>query len=73
LDIDMPGLGGMETLKLIRKEPKFASLPVLMCTGRNALGTIDDALEDGATGYLIKPFDFTMLAKKVSAALSAKA
>lgn len=72
LDIDMPGLGGMETLKLIRREPKLGKLPVLMCTARNMLDSIDAAFEDGATGYIVKPFDLAALSATVEKALSGK-
>lgn len=72
LDIDMPGLNGMDALKLIRREPKLAKLPILMCTARNMLGTIDAAFEDGATGYIVKPFDLKALTATVTKALSGK-
>ena len=70
LDIDMPVLNGMDTLKLIRREPKFAKLPVLMCTARNMLASIDSAFEDGATGYIVKPFNFDALGKTVAKSLA---
>lgn len=72
LDVDMPKLGGMETLKLIRKEPRLAKVPVLMCTAKGMLGEVDQAYEDGATGYIVKPFDLSALARKVEGALAGK-
>lgn len=70
LDIDMPGLNGTETLKLIRREPALAALPVLMCTARGSLNSLDAAFEDGATGYIVKPFDLGALLKSVNKALA---
>ena len=70
LDIDMPLLNGLETLKLIRRDPKLAKLPVLMCTAHNMMASLDAAFESGATGYIVKPFDVPALAKSVAKALS---
>ena len=71
LDLDMPLLGGVETLKLIRRYPKLAKLPVLMCTAHGMMGEIDEAFENGASGYIVKPFDFAALEKTVAKALKA--
>ena len=69
LDLDMPVLGGAETLKLIRRDPKLAKIPVLMCTAHGLMAEIDDAFEGGANGYIVKPFNFPALEKTVAKAL----
>jgi CheY-like chemotaxis protein len=54
LDMNMPGLSGLETLRCIRSEPAWAELPVIVLTG----GAADAALaakELGAAGWLQKP------------------
>ncbi|MFI5347569.1 MAG: response regulator [Elusimicrobiota bacterium] len=71
LDVDMPMLGGAETLKLIRRDAKLAKIPVLMCTGHGLMAEIDEAFEGGANGYIVKPFDFPSLEKTVAKALKA--
>ena len=71
LDVEMPLLNGREALKLIRRDPKLAKLPVLMCTARDMTAELDAAFEDGASGYIVKPFDFASLKKSVAKALSA--
>jgi CheY-like chemotaxis protein len=55
LDLNMPVMGGLEALALIRKEPKYDSLPVVILTTSNQ--TIDQqrALELGANGFVTKP------------------
>ena len=70
LDFDMPLLNGRETLKLVRRDPNLFKLPVLMCTGHGKLSEIDEAFEDGANGYVVKPFDWPTLQKTVIKALS---
>ena len=57
LDIEMIGIGGQETLKAIRKDPRFADIAVVMMTG-----VTDDeqkrlAMASGANSYTNKPTD----------------
>jgi two-component system phosphate regulon response regulator OmpR len=57
LDIMMPGETGLEFIESLRKEPAYASLPVLLLT---ALGEVDHRIrgfEKGADEYLAKPFE----------------
>ena len=65
-DVRMPGISGLETLRLARKE--FARLPVLLVTAfadiRDAVG----AMRDGALNYLSKPIDLDELLRHVQQA-----
>jgi CheY-like chemotaxis protein len=71
LDIDMPVMNGLETLKLLRRDPKVGKTPVLMVTAHNKVASLDASFENGANGYIIKPFDLPTLNKTISRALSA--
>lgn len=73
LDVDMPSMSGLDVLKLIRRDPKLARLPVLMCTARDMMSSVDDAFDEGASGYIVKPFDFATVGKSVAKALSGTA
>jgi two-component system chemotaxis response regulator CheY len=53
LDMNMPGMGGLEVLRLIRAEPGLAELPVVVLTGGSA-GVVA-ARDLGAAGWLQKP------------------
>lgn len=53
LDLNMPVLGGMETLKAIKK--KNPSLPVLILTGDTDMSVAIDAIKSGASDFLTKP------------------
>ncbi len=57
LDVQMPDLDGWETLSRLRRDPRTAALPVVMCTVK---GLPEDTLRGwslGCDGYLGKPFD----------------
>ena len=59
VDIRMPGMGGLETLKkLLEYNPKMG---VVMVSGEQDNETVKKAVEQGAYGYIIKPFDFLYL------------
>lgn len=67
LDINVPGLNGIEVCKKIREAG--VNTPILMLT---ALGEVDDrvnALESGADDYLVKPFSFEELKARIKALL----
>ena len=70
LDVEMPLLSGIEVLKLIRRDPTLVKLPVLMVTGQSMMAELDAAFGDGATGYILKPFDLLALSASVTKALS---
>lgn len=72
-DVNMPGLSGLELLRLVRGDPAFKTLPVLMCTARDMMGEVDQAFETGANGYVVKPFDMKSLNESVTKALAGKA
>jgi two-component system KDP operon response regulator KdpE len=67
LDINMPGIGGIETLRRIRA---FAPrLPVLMLTVRDGEGEKVEALELGADDYVTKPFSTRELIARIRTAV----
>src|SRR5215510_4556802 len=56
LDIMLPGMDGFKTLKKIRSDESFRSLPIIMCTARGEETDIVAGLELGADDYVIKPY-----------------
>ena len=71
LDLMMPGIGGMETLKAIKKFRE--DLPVIMVTSVNEAETAVQALKLGAFDYIVKPFDEARLMATLENALQQKA
>jgi DNA-binding NtrC family response regulator len=55
LDVSMPGMDGLETLKALRVA--HPNVQVIMLSGRQAPGTIVDAMRQGAADYVVKPDD----------------
>ena len=55
LDVSMPGMDGLETLKAVRVA--HPHVQVIMLSGRNAPSTIVDAMRQGALDYVVKPDD----------------
>ena len=55
LDINMPGVSGIDFLEFLRRREDFKSIPVVMLSTEAADVTIDQALELGADGYITKP------------------
>lgn len=70
LDVRIPGQSGLDALKAI-KESEHADIPVLMLTGDGRLDRIVQAMQLGAKGYVMKPFDGPKLVAEVLAALKA--
>jgi len=63
LDWNMPVMNGLEFLAAFRAEFD-ASLPVVFCTTETELEKITQAIETGATEYIMKPFDEAILTDK---------
>jgi diguanylate cyclase (GGDEF)-like protein/PAS domain S-box-containing protein len=70
LDIEMPGVTGLDALIAIRQEYSAVRLPVIMVTARNQSDDIVKALELGANDYLTKPIDFPVALARVRTHLS---
>lgn len=70
LDIDLPGLDGMELTRRLRSTTVFKDTPIVMVSGVNNEEVIAASKKIGATEFLAKPFDRKGLLEKVSAALT---
>jgi len=62
LDVKMPGMDGIETLKEIKRQ--FPLVEVIMLTGHGTVESAVDGLKSGATDYLTKPTDINELVDK---------
>ena len=70
LDLMMPGLSGFDLLELIRREPAFRYIPVIVLTAATGSDTKLRALQLGATDFLSKPVDPSELVLRVRNALA---
>lgn len=63
LDIRMPVMDGMETLRVIRQD--YPELPVIMITASTSKEYASASLKEGAQDYLLKPFNYKLLREKI--------
>ncbi|MCX8031671.1 MAG: response regulator [Thermodesulfovibrionales bacterium] len=63
MDITMPDMDGIEATKLIKE--KAPTKPVLVITSHGQEQMIVRAIEAGASGYILKPFDVDKIAKNL--------
>ncbi|EQA43373.1 GHKL domain protein [Leptospira broomii serovar Hurstbridge str. 5399] len=66
LDVMMPRFSGLETAKEIRNSYSALELPILMLTAKNQDKDLVNALNAGANDYLLKPFNFEQLIRRVN-------
>src|SRR5262249_52111519 len=69
LDIMMPGIDGLETLRRIRRQKSSSALPVIMVTAKAESSNIVEALELGANDYVTKPVDLDVALARVKTQL----
>lgn len=65
LDIKMPKMNGIETLKIIRNDPNLKSLPVVILTSSKEDSDLNKCYELGANAYVIKPIEFKEFSEAV--------
>ena len=65
-DINMPNMNGFELLAQIKADETLRHLPVLMVTAEARKEDIVRAAQEGAAGYIVKPFTKATLEEKVA-------
>jgi DNA-binding NtrC family response regulator len=70
LDVKMPGMDGVETLKHIKT--KYPLVEVIMLTGHGTVASAVEGMKLGAFDYLMKPCDIEQLVLKVTEAAAVK-
>jgi two-component system chemotaxis response regulator CheY len=68
LDWNMPGMDGIDFLRQLRREPGGEAPKVVFCTVENSLDHIREALQAGASEYIMKPFDSEIVQAKFAEA-----
>jgi two-component system chemotaxis response regulator CheY len=69
-DWSMPNMPGVELLKQIKTDPKYFSIPVIMISDERASDKVLYAVEEGADGFLVKPFSENALIKYIKQILA---
>jgi len=65
MDVDMPGISGIETCRRLRARDDASDVPLLIVTGADDQETIDLGFEAGATQYITKPLNWPLLGRLV--------
>ncbi len=63
VDINMPGMNGLELLQKLKASERWKVLPIIMLTTANSSKVIDAAYHMGANSYLVKPDNYHKLSK----------
>ena len=59
LDIKMPLMDGIEVLKIIRSDPAFNKVPVIMLTSSRDTHDLEDCYDKGANSFVVKPVNIS--------------
>lgn len=68
-DWNMPEMNGLELVKKVRSDTRFADLPIIMVTTEGGKAEVITALKAGVNNYIVKPFTPQVLKEKLSAVL----
>jgi twitching motility two-component system response regulator PilH len=67
MDVVMPGQNGFQLTRSITRDPKFADVPVIMCTSKNQETDKVWGMRQGARDYIVKPVNAEELLAKIKA------
>ncbi len=67
MDVVMPGRNGFQLTRAITRDPRFADVPVIMCTSKNQETDRVWGMRQGARDYVVKPVNSAELLGKIRA------
>ena len=67
MDVVMPGKNGFQLTRTITRDPRFADVPVILCTSKNQDTDKLWGLRQGARDYIVKPVNGDELQAKIQA------
>lgn len=70
MDIQLPGIDGVEVTRRLKAVEQFNSIPIIMITGQSDKEAVINSLEAGAAGFLVKPFDRQTMLPRIRSLLS---
>lgn len=70
LDIMLPDFDGFEVCRLIRSDPRTASIPIIMLTGKKSQNDHERGVLCGANAYIVKPFKSALIIDEINRLLA---
>ncbi len=67
MDVVMPGQNGFQLTRAISRDPRFADVPIIMCTSKNQETDKVWGMRQGAKDYIVKPVNADELLSKIRA------
>jgi twitching motility two-component system response regulator PilH len=67
MDVVMPGQNGFQLTRTITRDPRFSTVPVIMCTSKNQETDKVWGMRQGARDYIVKPVNTEELVSKIKA------
>ena len=67
MDVVMPGQNGFQLTRTITRDPRYADVPVIMCTSKNQETDKVWGMRQGARDYIVKPVNAEELVSKIKA------
>jgi len=64
-DWNMPGMSGLDILKLIKNDDKLGSPAFMMVTASSEMSKVKEAVENGIDDYIVKPYQANLLYEKI--------
>jgi CheY-like chemotaxis protein len=71
MDVMMPGLDGLDTMRIVRQLDGYRELPIIAVTAKAMLGDREKCIEAGASDYIAKPVNVDVLLATLWRALQA--
>jgi putative two-component system response regulator len=69
LDVELPGMNGLDVCRALRSDPRTVTLPIILLTGRSTLEDVVAGLDAGADDFLGKPYHQAELMARVRSVL----
>lgn len=71
-DLNMPGLTGMDLLRLLKSGERTRGIPVIVVSAQDDLASVVQCIKDGAEDHITKPYEMLLLHTRVRASLERK-
>ncbi len=70
LDVNLPGLSGIETIELIHDSPRLRRIPIVMLTAHSEAEVVLKCIRAGASDYLVKPLNYQEVIRRIDKILA---